>query len=41
MLKIQSPIKHKSKKGALAVGMKVGFFTIYGLLGWTVVLPWT
>lgn len=39
MLKIQSPIKHKSKKGALAVGMKVGFFTIYGLLGWTVVLP--
>lgn len=39
MLKIQSPIKHKSKKGALAVGMKAGFFTIYGLLGWTVVLP--
>ena len=39
MLNIQSPHRQRPKKGALAVGMKVGFFTIFGLLGWTVGLP--
>lgn len=39
MLNIQSPLKQKPKKGALAVGMKIGFFTVFGLLGWTVALP--
>lgn len=39
MLNIQSPHRQRPKKGALAVGMKVGFFTIFGLFGWTVGLP--
>lgn len=39
MLNIQSPHRQRPKKGALAVGMKVGFFTIFGLLGWTIGLP--
>ena len=39
MLNIQSPIKFAPKKGAAAVGMKIGFVTVFGLFGWTVGLP--
>lgn len=39
MLKIQSPLKRKRKKGAVVACIKIGFFAVFVLLGWTVVLP--
>ncbi len=39
MIKLQSDVKVKPKKGALAMVLKVVFVLFFGLLGWTVVFP--